>query len=902
MNDDDRDSRPSPDALLAEVQREGRGRLKVFLGAAPGVGKTYAMLEAAHERMRERVDVAAGVVETHGRRETQVLLNGLEVLPQLAVEYRGRSFREMDLDGLLKRRPQLALVDELAHTNVPGARHVKRWQDVEELLAAGIDVYATLNIQHLESLNDVVEQISGIKVRETLPDSVLSSANEIELIDLPPDDLIKRLREGKVYVPEQARRAIHNFFSPGNLTALREMALRHAAERVDRQMVDYMRAHAIPGPWPARERIVVCVDESVDSERVVRVAARSAERRGATWVAVTVESSRTYAQTEEEKDRISKALRLASQLGGETAILQGEDVVATVLTYARERNATHIVAGRARKHSWFRRLGPSVTDRLVAKASEFNVLVVGGEDEDKPQPRPKARKPLVRKDWLNYLFALFATAVATGLGLLIALWLPVANIAVAYLLAVLVVAIQSGLRAAILASFASFLALNFFFVDPRWTFSIANTRHLLTIVFFLIAAVIVSNLASRSRAQVEALRQSARRTANLYDFSSRSTAAATLDDVLWAVVHHVASTINGKSLVLMPGSHGLEIAAGYPPEDTLDEKSAAAAEWAWSHGQLAGLGSATLPVADWLFLPMSTARGPVGVLGVQMPEQADLPSPEQARLLETLAEQAAAAIERTTLVADIEAARVAAEREQLRSTLLSSLSHDLRTPLVSILGASSSLVNDEDKLDADARRDLAQTIQDEAERLNRFVQNLLDMTRLSAGGLKPRIDWADLRNIVGAAVERAHRLARQHRIRVDIDPQMPLLCVDAVLIEQVFFNLLDNACKYAPAGSTITVWARKMPNDIAIEVCDQGSGIAREDRERVFDMFYRTQSSDTKGAGTGLGLAICRGIVEAHRGIIHIDAGLHGAGTCVIIRLPPADFAPQVPADEVSTR
>jgi two-component system sensor histidine kinase KdpD len=500
------------------------------------------------------------------------------------------------------------------------------------------------------------------------------------------------------------------------------------------------------------------------------------------------------------------------------------------------------------------------------------------------------------------LFALFATAVATGLGLLIALWLPVANIAVAYLLAVLVVAIQSGLRAAILASFASFLALNFFFVDPRWTFSIANTRHLLTIVFFLIAAVIVSNLASRSRAQVEALRQSARRTANLYDFSSRSTAAATLDDVLWAVVHHVASTINGKSLVLMPGSHGLEIAAGYPPEDTLDEKSAAAAEWAWSHGQLAGLGSATLPVADWLFLPMSTARGPVGVLGVQMPEQADLPSPEQARLLETLAEQAAAAIERTTLVADIEAARVAAEREQLRSTLLSSLSHDLRTPLVSILGASSSLVNDEDKLDADARRDLAQTIQDEAERLNRFVQNLLDMTRLSAGGLKPRIDWADLRNIVGAAVERAHRLARQHRIRVDIDPQMPLLCVDAVLIEQVFFNLLDNACKYAPAGSTITVWARKMPNDIAIEVCDQGSGIAREDRERVFDMFYRTQSSDTKGAGTGLGLAICRGIVEAHRGIIHIDAGLHGAGTCVIIRLPPADFAPQVPADEVSTR
>jgi two-component system sensor histidine kinase KdpD len=542
-----------------------------------------------------------------------------------------------------------------------------------------------------------------------------------------------------------------------------------------------------------------------------------------------------------------------------------------------------------------------VTDRLVEKASEFNVLVVGGEDEEKPRPKPKSRKPLARRDWLNYLFALFATAVATGLGLLIALWLPVANIAVVYLLAVLVVAIQFGLRAAILASFASFLALNFFFVDPRWTFSITHTHHALTIVFFLVAAVIVSNLASRSRAQVEALRQSARRTANLYDFSSRSTAAATLDDVLWAVVHHVASTINGKSLVLMPGSHGLEIAAGYPPEDTLDEKSAAAAEWAWSHGQPAGLGSATLPVAHWLFLPMSTARGPVGVLGVQMPEQADLPSPEQTRLLETLAEQAAAAIERTTLVADIEAARVAAEREQLRSTLLSSLSHDLRTPLVSILGAASSLVSDERKLDANARRGLAQTIQDEAERLNRFVQNLLDMTRLSAGGLKPNVDWADLQEIVGAAAERARRLARQHTVRIDIDPEMPLLCVDSALMEQMFFNLLDNACKYGPPGTTVTVWARRMRNNIAAEVCDQGPGIPPEDREKVFDIFYRARSSDGKGPGTGLGLAICRGIVEAHGGTIRIDAGLHGTGTCVIIRLPlPADLEPQVPADEVS--
>ena len=382
------ENRPSPDALLAEARREGRGRLKIFLGAAPGVGKTYSMLETAHERLRESVDVVAGVVETHGRRETEALLAGLELLPPREGEYRGHHFREMDLDALLARRPKVALVDELAHTNVPGSRHVKRWQDVEELLAAGIDVYSTLNIQHLESLNDIVEQISGVKVRETLPDSVLSSADEIELIDLPPQELIKRLHEGKVYVPEQAKRAVGNFFSPGNLTALREMALRHAAERVDAQMVDYMREHAIPGPWPTRERIMVCIDERVDATKLVRVAKRAADRRGAAWVVVTVETSRSHALTEADQDRVAEALRLAQQLGGETALLQGDDVVATVLDFAAERNATQIVVGRARPRRW--RIGKSVTERLIAESGDFNVFVVGGEEDDKPAPPARA--------------------------------------------------------------------------------------------------------------------------------------------------------------------------------------------------------------------------------------------------------------------------------------------------------------------------------------------------------------------------------------------------------------------------------------------------------------------------------------------------------------------------------
>ncbi len=889
---DERDERPSPDALLAEAQREGRGHLKIFLGAAPGVGKTYAMLETAHERVREGIDVVAGVVEHHGRRETKTLLAGIELLPPRMADYRGKSFREMDLDALLTRRPGIALVDELAHTNIPGSRHVKRWQDVEELLSAGIDVYSTLNIQHLESINDIVEQISGVKVRETLPDAVLATADEIELIDLPPQDLIKRLEEGKVYVPEQAKRAVHSFFSPGNLTALRELALRHAAERVDRQMVDYMRAHAIPGPWPARERVLVCIDEKVDAERLVRVAKRTAERRGTAWVAVTVETSHAHTLSETQIDQVDAAMRLAAQLGGDTATLQGDDVADTVLTYARERNCTQIVVGRARKVGWFGRLGKSVTERLIERSGDFNVLVVGGDDDKKPRTMAAVHPSSGGwRLWLGYLFALSATGAATGLGFVIDLWLPIANISVAYLLAVMIVAMKSGLRAGILASVWCFLAFNFFFTEPRWTFAITDTQNILTVVFFLIAAVVISNMAARLRAQIRATRESVRRTTNLYDFGRKITAAATLDDVLWAVVHHVAATLHGRSLVLMPGDQGLAIAAGYPPEDQIDDKSAGAADWAWTHGKLAGRGSTTLPAADWLFLPLKTGRGPVGVLGVQMTEDADMPSPAQLRLLETLADQAAVAIERTTLAADIETARVATERERLRAALLSSLSHDLRTPLVSIMGAAGTMLSYDQSLDGASRRDLAQTIQDEAERLNRFVQNLLDMTKLGSGALKPRVDWVDLHDVVMAAVKRTERLARNHSLKVEIAPDMPLLCLDAMLMEQVIFNLLDNACKYAPAGTPVKVWAVRTARHIAIEVADQGLGIPPEDREKVFDMFYRVNLADSQPAGTGLGLAICRGIVEAHGGTIHAEPGLHGAGTSIIIHLPlPPDL------------
>ncbi len=883
MNDDDQDLRPSPDALLAEAQRETRGRLKIFLGAAPGVGKTYAMLEAARQSMRDGIDVVAGVIETHGRSETERLLQGVTVLPHAQIDYRGRIFSEMDLDGLLARRPKLALVDELAHTNVPGARHLKRWQDVDELLAAGIDVFTTLNVQHLESLNDVIEQITGVKVRETLPDHVLAKADEIELIDLPPHELIKRLREGKVYVAEQAGLAVHNFFTPGNLTALRELALRRAAERVDAQMVDYMRAHAIAGPWPTRERIVAYLGPGDDLDRLVRVTKRIAEFRNADWIAVTVETS--TAIKAEDKEEIIQALRLASQLGGDSTTLHGENVVKEVMDYARDQNATQIVVGRAPKNRWS--VWPSVTSRFVTAAQDFNVVVVAGEgDPSRPANTIKSATKSYLSDTKGHLIGLAAVIVATALSFALDHWVPDVALSMVYLVAILLVASKIGARPAIAASILSFLTYDFFFTAPRLSLSMSNPGQFLELATFLVAALLVSSMTGRLRTGMTMTRENARRTNTLYEFERKITTAISKDDVQWAAVHHVATTINGKSIILSPDQGGMRVVAGYPPEDEVDEKSQAAAEWAWKHNKPAGRGSTTLPSALWLFFPLKTAHRSVGVLGVQMAEDADIPSQPQLQLLEALADQAAIAIERAQLVADIEAAKVVTERERLRSALLSSLSHDLRTPLVSIMGSASSLLNYDAKLDEDSRRQLAQTIQDEAERLNRFVQNLLDMTRLGAGALKPRLDWADLNDIVGAAITRAQRLSRNHVIKVDLSPDIPLINVDSILLEQVFFNLLDNACKYSPAGTMVKIWAKSTPLYLSIEVSDQGPGIPPEDSEKVFDMFYRVGQGDQQVAGTGLGLAICRGIIEAHGGSIKTEPGLHGAGTCIIIHLP----------------
>lgn len=893
----DSDHRPSPDALLQTAAQEKRGRLNVFLGAAPGVGKTYAMLEAAHARQREGVDVVVGVVETHGRQETALLLRGLEQLPQRRVAYRDRVFSELDVDEVLKRRPALVLIDELAHSNVPGGRHEKRYQDIEEIRDAGIDVYTALNIQHLESLNDVVAQITRVKVRETVPDSVLAQADSIEVVDIPPEDLIKRLKEGKVYVPDQATRAMHHFFAPGNLTALRELALRKAADQVDSQMLSYMQTHAIAGPWPTRDRIMACISPSPLMPRLVRTAQRIAQRRKAPWIALYVETPAHDRLSDEEKTQINRALTLAEEFGAEVVTVAGSSVPSEIIRQARHRNVTEIVVARSHRSRLVNRLRGTLTDRLVELGDGINIHVITGSPAAESWlDLTRARLASVSLNGL--LPATLITAASVGLIKAAAPWLPHSSIPLLFLVPLLFCSLRFGHAAAILSSVLTVLGYNFLFLPPLYTFTIANIENIYVFFAFLAVALITSNLTARIRAQAEAARTREARTAALYDFSRMVTGAASEDDILWAVVHHVASTGRAQSLVLMPEDDSLTIRAAYPPEDRIDDKARIAADWAWEKGEPAGRGTGTLPSSDWLFLPLQTAERRLGALGIRFPEDRPPLGPDERRLIDALAGQAALAIERSILNRDIEEARVSAETEKLRSALLSSISHDLRTPLASIIGGVSSLMNFGSQIDEKGRGELLQTVRDEAERLNRFVGNLLDMTRIEAGAMQPRLDWVDPEELVATAVKRAASLTHGHDIRLQVDPDLPLLRVDYILIEQVLINLLDNAAKYSPKGSPIDLRLSRRKDAVMMEVTDQGQGIPPAELEQVFDMFYRVRAGDRQVAGTGLGLSICRSILTAHGGAIRAESPVeNGHGTRMVVTLPLED-QPRLPAEE----
>jgi two-component system sensor histidine kinase KdpD len=890
----EREARPSPEALLDAAKQEGRGRLKIFLGAAPGVGKTYEMLLSAQAKRREGVEIVIGIVETHGRRETEALLDGLEVMPRREVDYKGHRLTEMDLDGILKRRPQLVLVDELAHTNAPGSRHPKRYLDVEELIAAGIDVYTTLNIQHVESLNDVVARITRIRVRETVPDSILDQADDIEIVDIAPDDLIQRLQEGKVYVPHQAERAVRHYFQPGNLTALRELALRRAAQRVDDQLLSHMQAHAIAGPWAAGDRLLVCVSEHPAIAGLIRSARRVADRLHAPWTAIYVETARTQRLNDMERDRVAEHLRLAERLGASTITIPGRNIAEEVIAYAEANNITQIVVGKSARPRWFEMLHGSVVHELVCKAGSISVHVISAEESEPVPPRSVATRQRPEPfRLLPYIGSTAAVALALGIGSLIERFIGLQSISLVFLMAVLASTIAWGIWPALFACLLSVLAYNFFFLPPIYTFTIADPENVVALFFFLLVAIVVSNLTAASRSQVMSARARAKTTAELYAFSRKVAGIGTLDDLLWATAYQISSMLKLRTVLLLPDKEGgsLTIASAYPPEDLLDDGDMAAARWCWEHNRAAGRGADTLPGGKWLFLPLRTGSGPVGVIGIDRDEPGPLLTPDERRLLDALADQAAVAIERVSLARGLAETRVLAETERLRAALLTSISHDLRTPLASIIGTVSSLRSYADKYEPRERDELLATLQDEAERLNRFVGNLLDMTRLEAGAIDLKLDLVDIAEIVGAALQRAGSVLAHHRIEVEIAPDLPMVRLDSILFEQVLFNLLDNAAKYAPPGSRIDVRARRDGDVVAMEVTDEGPGIPPGDLERIFDKFYRVQAQDRRRAGTGLGLAICRGFIEAQGGHIEARNRRDRSGAILTIHIPVPEAA-----------
>ena len=894
MVDQRRDpERPSPEALLEAARREERrvGKLRIFVGAAPGVGKTYEMLQQAQARKKDGYDIVVGIVETHGRKETEALLTGLEIVPRRQVHYKGQALTEMDVDAIITRHPQIVLVDELAHTNVEGSRHPKRYLDIEELMSHGIDVYTTVNIQHIESLNDVVAQITHVRVRETVPDAVFDRADAIELVDLTPDDLIERLKEGKVYVPKQAERALQHFFSPANLTALRELALRRTAERVDEQLLTEMQAHAIQGPWAAGERIVVCVSEDPRCAGLVRYAKRLADRLHGPWTALYIEGRRAVQLSEEERDRVADTLRLAETLGGEPVTLPAgsHGIADDVIGYAHAHNVTQIIIGKSTRPRWFEMLHGSVVHDLVRRSGSISVHVIAGDMLPGTSIPKRTLRTADEKKAFEvgpYLFATLAVALALGVAELVNYLIGVENTDLVFLTAIVGIAVRFGLLPSLFASVVSAFCYNFFFLPPIYTLTIADPHNIAAFALFTIVAVVVSHVAARGRLQAVTAQTRVRSVESLYSFSRKLAGAGTLDDVLWATAFQTAMMLSVRVVLLLPESGVLKIKSGNPPEDMLDDGDVAAAKWSFENNRVAGRGSDTLPGAKWLFLPMRTGRGAIGVIGIDSEKPGPWLTPDQRRLLDALSDQGALAIERVQLVEDMERVQRTAETERLRAALLTSISHDLKTPLASVIGSAGTLRDLGNKLTDDEKLELLSTVIEESERLNRFIANLLDMTRLESGAVTPKLALHDLSEIIGSTLQRANKILRNHSVRLDLASELPMVSLDAVLFEQVLFNLLDNASKYAAPNTTVSIRTWRDQNSVILQVIDEGEGIAQAELEHIFDKFYRVQKTDQVRPGTGLGLAISRGFVEAMKGTIVAANRPDRRGAMFTITLP----------------
>jgi two-component system sensor histidine kinase KdpD len=877
------ETRPDPDELLKQAKSEEakHGKLKIFLGYAAGVGKTYAMLEAAHQRKEQGLDIVVGYVETHKRAETEELVAGLEILPRKQVEYHNVQLTELDVDAVLKRRPQLVLVDEFAHTNAPGSRHPKRFQDVEEILEAGIDVYTTLNIQHLESLNDIVAQVTGVVVRETIPDRVIDEASEIEVIDLPPDELLVRLQEGKVYIPEQASRAIEKFFRKGNLTALREMSLRRAAERVDDQMRSYMQTRAIQGPWAAGERLLVCISPSPLAEKLVRTTRRLASELNAEWVAVYVEIASKPENNPVNRERIGRVLQLAEELGGKSTTLAGRSIQEAVLDYAHKNNITKVVIGKPIKPRWQELIRGSIVDQLVYASGDIDVYVISAREGKTSISVPRDWQP--HRPLARYVWSLALVALSTVAGVLVRSDLEPTNLVMLYLASVVISAIFLGRGPSLLAAFASVLAFDFFLVPPYLTLAVSDTQYIVTFIALLVVSLVISSLTAQGQEQAEAALRRESQTSSLYDLGRDLTSATDLSDVLQIIISHIGQAFGREVAIFLPENGILHLVASsrnYQP----DENELAVAAWAYDYDQPAGRGTDTLPAASIRCQPLRTSKGRVGVLGVRPKEAGNFLTTEQRQTLSAFTNQAALAIERAILAEQAQHAELLQATEKLQTALLNSISHDLRTPLVSVTGALTSLDEQSDSLNEENRKSLILTAREEAERLNRLVGNLLSMTRIESGAIKMHLEPGDVQDLVGTALEQLGKRVANHTVRVNIPEEYPLVPMDFTLMVQVLVNVLENAVKYSPENSLIEISTDLADGKARLQIADRGVGIPSDDLTRVFDKFYRVQRPESV-TGTGLGLSISKGIIDIHHGVICANAR-DGGGTIITIELP----------------
>jgi two-component system sensor histidine kinase KdpD len=902
-------TRPNPDDLLDRVMRDedrqARGRLKIFFGSSAGVGKTYAMLAAAknlQEQSTQGEQVLAGIVETHGRADTEAMLDGIERLPLRSTQYRDRTLYEFDLDAALERKPTVILVDELAHSNVPGSRHAKRWQDIEELLHAGIHVYTTVNVQHIESLNDVVGQITGIRVHETIPDHVFDEADDVTLVDLPPDELLQRLKEGKVYLPQQAEKAGRNFFRKGNLLALREIALRRTADRVDADMREYRADRSIVQLWQTKERIVVAIGARADEDKLVRAAARLAAKLQADWLAVHVDAPSWPRVTLAGRERILKNLKLAQSLGAETASITGEDVAQALVQFARSRNAGKLVIGQSHSGGWKRWWRKNLAERIAANGQDIDVYTVARPAESGRDDSVRTTVEETRDDSgrlrrrRGYLWATVSCAVTTALAWWLIAYLHPANVIMLYLVGVMIVAVRYGRSASALASIMSVLAFDFFFVAPRFSISVSDAQYLITLLVMLAVSLFISSLASRMRHQANVAMLRETRAGNLYMLGKELAAVLTLEQILEIGRRHLGAVFGAKTAFCLPDS-GENVRVAAPEEHdahALQDIDLGVAQWVYDNDQAAGRGTATLPAAQALYLPLNATMRTRGVLAFVAEDPLQLALPENRQMLEIFCSQIAMAIERLHYAEVAQDALVTMESERLRNSLLSAISHDLRTPLTSLVGSAEALAR-QPSLGAD-EREMAVTISEQSQRMSGLVENLLDMARLQSGGITLNRQWNSIEEVVGTALRLLNKTLGERRVETHLPADLPLVRFDAVLIERVFANLIENAVKYAPTGEIIVVDAKANAGMMEISVIDRGPGFPAGMEERAFEKFTRGDT-ESSTPGVGLGLAICRAIVDAHGGTIRALPGDGGRGARVRFTLP-LDKPPALPEEE----